>query len=165
VTVKTAYPSPPAEAGAASNKGGRSRRSITLQRVAMAGATAFLSINLWTGSPLLALWLGSQVAEEQALSFKPLLVVVLSLAAFTLAISVALGWLESRYRLLVGLPLREGRLTWLRAFNAQREPVRHVPMSALERIVTVFVYIAVTALLIWFLFFAGSPLPSDYVTP
>lgn len=135
---------------------------LLLKRVLLAGASAFLSINVWTGSPLLALWLGSRVAEERALSFKPIAVVMLSLAFFTLLILLALGWVENRYRGLAGLPTREGRMTWLRAFNAQREPVRHVPTSAPERVVTVVVYIAVIAFVVWYLFFAGSSVPSDF---
>ncbi len=132
-----------------------------VKRALFAAATAFLSINLWTGSPILALWVGSQAADERELSMTPLFVVIVTLAVLTVAISVTLLWLEQRYRLLVGLPSREARLTWLRSFNAQREPVRQVPTSMLERIVTVVVYVAVVLLLVWFVFFAGSPL-SDY---
>ena len=132
---------------------------LAVKRALMAAATAFLSINLWTGAPLLALWVGSEAADQQTLSMMAVFVVVLVLAALTVAISVSLLWLETRYRVLVGHPLREGRLTWLRAFNAQGEAVRQVPMSLLERIVTVVVYVAVIALIVWFLFFAGSPLP------
>jgi hypothetical protein len=136
-------------------------RLLNLRRASFAAATAFLSVNLWTGSPLLALWVGSQAADERMLSMTSLFVVVITFALLSLAISVALLWLEERYRVLVGLPMREARLTWLRPFNAQREPVRHVPMSLLERIVTVVVYVAVILFLVWFIFFAGSPL-SDY---
>jgi formate hydrogenlyase subunit 3/multisubunit Na+/H+ antiporter MnhD subunit len=134
-------------------------RLLGLKRALFAGATAFLSINLWTGAPLFALWVGSRAAEEQALSMSAVLVVVVVLAVLTLAMSVALLWLEGRYRRLVGHPLRENRLTWLRSFNAQREQVRRVPMSMVEHIVTVTVYVAVIALIVWFLLFAGSPLP------
>jgi len=131
---------------------------VMVKRVSLAAATAFLSINLWTGSPVLALWVGSQAADDRALSMTPLFVVVVTLLALTLAISAVLLWLEQRYRALVGLPLREARLTWLRSFNAQREPVRQVPTSLLERIVVAVVYVAVVGLLVWFVFFAGSPL-------
>jgi len=134
-------------------------RLLGLKRALFAGATAFLSINLWTGAPLFSLWVGSQAAEEQTLSMSAVCVVVAVLAALTLAMSVALLWLEGRYRRLVGHPLRENRRTWLRAFNAQREEVRRVPMSMVEHIVTVTVYVAVIALIVWFLLFAGSPLP------
>ena len=134
-------------------------RLLQLRRALFAGATAFLSINLWTGAPLLSLWVGSQAAGQQTLSMAAVAVVVLVLAVLTLAMLVALLWLEGRYRRLVGQPLREGRLPWLRAFNAQAEPVRQVPMSMVEHIVTVTVYVAVIALIVWFLLFAGSPLP------
>lgn len=136
-------------------------RFLTFRRALFAAATAFLSINLWTGSPLLALWVGSQAVGERMLSMTSLFVVAVTLAALTVAISIALIWLEDRYRRLVGLPTREARMTWLRAFNAQREPVRQVPTSMIERIVTVVVYLAVISLLVWLIFFAGSPL-SDY---
>jgi hypothetical protein len=149
----------PAGAGEARAEG--EPRLLNLRRASFAAATAFLSVNLWTGSPLLALWVGSQAADERMLSMTSLFVVVITFAVLSLAISIALLWLEGRYRVLVGLPMREARLTWLRSFNAQREPVRQVPMSLLERIVTVVVYVAVILLLVWFIFFAGSPL-SDY---
>ena len=125
----------------------------------MAGATAFLSINLWTGSPLLALWVGSQAVGERALSMTAVFIVLVTLAVLTLAILAVLIRLDASYRELVGHPLREGRLTWMRSFNAQREPVRHIPTSLLERIVTAAVYIAVIALIVWLLFFAGSSVP------
>jgi len=134
-------------------------RLLMLRRALFAAATAFLSINLWTGAPLLSLWVGSQAADQQTLSMSAVGVVVLVLTVLTLAMSLALLWLEGRYRRLVGHPLRENRLTWLRAFNAQQEPVRKVPMSMVEHIVSVSVYVAVIALLVWFFFFAGSPVP------
>jgi hypothetical protein len=134
-------------------------RLLQVRRALFAAATAFLSINLWTGAPLLSLWVGSQAAQKQSLSMAAVGVVVVVLAALTLAMSLALLWLEGRYRRLVGHPLRENRLTWLRPFNAQSEPVRRVPLSMVEHIVTVTVYVAVIALLVWFLLFAGSPLP------
>jgi len=134
-------------------------RMLQLRRALFAGATAFLSINLWTGAPLFSLWVGSQASDQQVLSMGAVAVVVFVLAALTLSMLAALLWLEGRYRRLVGHPLRESRVTWLRAFNAQAEPVRAVPISMVEQIVTITVYVAVIALLAWFVLFAGSPLP------
>jgi hypothetical protein len=139
-----------------------SARLFRCRRASMAAATAFLSINLWTGSPLLALWVGSLAASERQLSMAALLVVLLTLAAITLASLFGLERLDASYRQLVGHPLREGRLTWLRSFNAQREPVRNIPTSLLERIVAAVVYVAVIALIVWFLFFAGSSVPDTF---
>lgn len=135
-------------------------RSPRLKRVVLTGTTAFLSINLWTGSPLLALWVGSQAADQQALSMTAVFVVLVTLVALTLAIGLALQWLEQTYRKVAGHPPRENRVTWLRSFNAQQEPVRKVPTSTLERTTTASVYLAVAVFLVWFFVFAGSPLPS-----
>jgi hypothetical protein len=41
---------------------------MTLKRVALAGATAFITVNFWTGAPLLALWVGSRAVGRQTLS-------------------------------------------------------------------------------------------------
>ena len=43
----------------------RSRpRFVAFKRLAMAAATAFVSINIWLGAPLVALWVGSQVSDQ-----------------------------------------------------------------------------------------------------
>jgi hypothetical protein len=48
---------------------------------------AFLALNVWTGSPLLAVWLGSRVqGEEGQPSMTALVVVIVSLVAFSLAL-------------------------------------------------------------------------------
>lgn len=151
---------PTRDSDAADESGSAPSRCPRLKRALLAAASAFLSINLWTGSPLLALWVGSQAADQQALSMTAVFVVVLTLIALTLGISFVLLWLEQAYRKLAGYPLREGRATWLRSFNSQREPVRKLPMSQLERITAASVYLAVLVFIVWFFAFAGSPLPS-----
>ncbi len=72
-------------------------RLIMLKRAAMAAATAFLSINIWTGAPLLAVWVGSQVSGRSILSMKAVLVVILVLAALVVASAMALAWLNDTY--------------------------------------------------------------------
>jgi len=37
-------------------------RSETIKRVAIAGATAVMTLNIWTGAPLAAMWIGSEIA-------------------------------------------------------------------------------------------------------
>jgi hypothetical protein len=41
----------------------------------------------------------------------------------------------------------------------EHEVVVGMSVSAVERIVVISVYLAVVAFLVWFFFFAGSPLP------
>jgi hypothetical protein len=127
----------------------------------MAGATAFLAINLWTGAPLLALWIGSRVVGQTALSMRAVFVVVIVLAALVFTMAVALAWLNSAYGRLTGRPVGEHRLSWLRSMNTQAEDPVVIGMrsSVLERIVVASVCLAVISFLVWFFFFAGSPLP------
>jgi small-conductance mechanosensitive channel len=137
-------------------------RHLALKRALMAGATAFISINLWTGAPLIALWVGSQFVGKTVLSMKAVVVVIVVLAVLVFSMAVALSWLNATYDRLTGRRPRESRVAWLRGMGAdeQSEPIE-VGMSsnALERIVMVSVYVAVITLLVWFFAFARSPLP------
>ena len=135
-------------------------RHLAAKRALMAAATAFLAVNLWTGAPLLALWVGSQAVGQNTLSMIAVFVVVIVLGVLVLAMAVALAWLDATYKRMTGHPLRENRLTWLRSMNTQGETVSEgIPSSALERIVMASVYVAVITFVVWFFLFAGSPLP------
>ncbi len=121
---------------------------------------AFLAVNLWTGAPLLALWVGSQVVGQEALSMGAVFVVVIVLATLVAAMVFAMAWLDATYSHLTGHKLRENRLTWLRSMNAQGETVGEgMRANALENIVMASVCLAVTVFVVWFFFLAGSPLP------
>jgi hypothetical protein len=128
----------------------------------MAAATAFISINLWTGAPLLALWVGSQASDQTVLSIKAVFVVLLVLAALLAAMAVILTWLSNTYDELIGRPQTERRMPWLRSMRAEAEGhiSSRVGITTLERIVMISVYIAVITLLIWLVFFAGSMVPN-----
>jgi hypothetical protein len=132
----------------------------TLKRVAMAGATAFLTANIWTGCPLLALWVGSVVVGQRQLSMAAVGVVLGVLAVLTFLALVALTWLNNVYDELIGRPRVERRATWLRSMRAEPEGhiSQRVGVTALERIVMANVYIAVIALAVWFVLFSGPPL-------
>jgi len=129
------------------------------KRAAMAAATAFIAINIWTGAPLLALWVGSKTVGRSVLSMEAVFVVVIVLAVLLFPMVMALAWLNSSYNTLTGRPEGEHRLRWLRSMSTQGEGRNEVGVSLLEWIVMTSVYVAVVALLVWFFFFAGSPLP------
>jgi hypothetical protein len=137
---------------------------LTLKRLAVAAATAFLSINLWTGAPLLALWVGARSSDDTVLSMRAVCVVVLVLAMLVLVIAIALTWLSNTYDELVGRQQCERRMPWLRSMRGEAEGhiSARVGITLPERIVMTSVYLAVIALLIWFLFFAGSSLPNTF---
>jgi hypothetical protein len=137
-----------------------SARLLLAKRVLLAAATAFLAVNLWTGAPLFALWVGSRAVGQKALSMGAVFVVVIVLAALVGAMVCMMAWLDGTYSRLTGHRLRENRLTWLRSMNAQGETVSEgVRGNALENIIMASVYLAVAVFVVWFFFFAGSPLP------
>jgi hypothetical protein len=130
------------------------------KRVAMVAATAFLSINLWTGAPLFALWVGSRLVGRTTLSMQAVFVVVIVLAVLVFTMAMALAWLSSAYDELTGRSKGEGRLPWMRGMSAEgiEEPGYGAGITPLERIVMASVYLAVISFLVWFFVFAGSPL-------
>jgi hypothetical protein len=127
----------------------------------MAGATAFVTANIWLGAPVLALWVGSQVVATRTLSMAAVGVVVVTLAVVEFVLVVGLTWLNNVYDEITGRPRTERRATWLRSMRAESEGhvSQRVGITMLERIVMVNVYIAVITLVIWFFLSAGSPLP------
>jgi hypothetical protein len=140
----------------------RETRHLTLKRAGMAAATAFVAANIWTGCPLLALWIGSQAVGRQTLSMGAVGVVVVVLAVLVFAMALLLTWLNDVYDELTGRRRVERRSAWLRSMRAESE--RHVSqrsgITALERIVMVNVYVAVVTLVVWYVFFASAPAPT-----
>lgn len=134
----------------------------TVKRLAMVAATAFIAINLWTGAPLIALWVGSQVVGHTVLSMSAVFVVVIVLAVLVFTMAIALAWLNAAYDRSLGREPGERRLTWLRSVRAEgiEEPGYGVGVTALERVVMGSVYLAVISFLAWFIFLAGSPVPA-----
>jgi hypothetical protein len=140
-------------------------RFLALKRLSMAAVTGFVAVNLFTGAPLFAVWVGSHVGG-QALTMIQVFVVLLVLAVSGAALAVALTWLNNTYDELIGRAQIERRVPWLRSMRAEAEGhlSSRVGITALERIVMVSVFMAVIALVIWLIFFAGSPLPPQAPT-
>jgi hypothetical protein len=133
------------------------------KRTAMVAATAFLAVNLWTGAPLIALWVGSQVVGQTVLSMEAVGVVVVVLAVLVFSMSMALAWLSREYDRLNGREPGEQRLPWLRGMSGEEgieQPGYGAGITALERVVMVSVYLAVICFLLWFFLLAGAPTPS-----
>jgi hypothetical protein len=134
-----------------------------LKRILLVSASALAAINIWTGAPLLAVWVGSQAAAGSRLSMGAVGVVIVVLAASCIALAMALSWLSARYDELTGRPAAARRTSpWLRSMRGEREEVarkRH-GISTVERVVVIVVVLGVLAFEVWFFFFAGSSLPS-----
>jgi hypothetical protein len=136
---------------------------MKVKRVAIVAATALAAVNLWTGAPLLAVWVGSQAQGGQVLSLRGVVTVLAVLSVFAFVLGWALSWLTATYDRLIGRPPALTRTSpWQRRMRGELDD--HVrarfSLSAPERVVAACVILGVLALEVWFFFFAGSPLPT-----
>jgi len=130
------------------------------KRIALAAATAFVAVNIWTGAPLLALWIGSQAVGQTTLSMTAVGIVVGVLIALDLTMGALLLRLNRSYRELLGLSAGQRRAAWLRTLSSEGDQESGEPgVTLIERIVVICVYAAMVTLAVWFVFFARSPLP------
>lgn len=137
----------------------QTRTGGRLKTVLLAAAMAFLALNVWTGSPLLAVWLGSRVQGEQSQpSMGAYAIVILSLIAFSWGLYQLLKIVMGAYQDATGTrPTVRTHAPWLRSMRGER-PEQHVGarISGAERVVVVVVLLAALAFEIWFFFFSGS---------
>ena len=121
---------------------------------------AFLALNVWTGSPLLAVWLGSRVqGEESQPSMGAYAVVIIALIAFSYGLYQLLKFTMRAYQEATGTtPTVRTHAPWLRSMRGERpdHPRRGVGISGAEQVVVVTVLIAAVAFEIWFFFLSGS---------
>jgi hypothetical protein len=131
------------------------------KRFGLAALMAFLALNIWTGSPLLALWIGSKVqsGDSQA-SMSAVFVILACLVAFSIALYQALKYVMHSYREATGtLPTVRTHAPWLRSMRGERPDYDGTAsISGAERIIVVTVVLAAAAFEVWFFFFSGSPI-------
>jgi hypothetical protein len=143
-----------AETRAGERRGGRVRSIL------LAALLAFLALNLWTGSPLLALWIGSRVqGEESQPSMGAFVAVIVCLVAFSWGIYQLLKLTAQAYQEATGTqPTVRTHAPWLRSMRGERP--EHISaaarISGAERIVVVSVIVAAAVFELWFFFFSGS---------
>jgi hypothetical protein len=121
-------------------------------------------VNIWTGAPLLAVWVGSKAVGDSGLSMGAVFLVVGVLAVTEIMLLISLTWLSSRYDELTGRPMAARRTSpWLRSMRGEREDIakRRAGVSPVERIVVISVVACVVAFEIWFFFFAGSSIGNN----
>jgi Tfp pilus assembly protein PilV len=131
-----------------------------VKRVGLAAAAAFVSVNIWTGAPLLALWVGSRAVPDSGLSMGAVFLVVLVLLVSVLALAWLLNRINERYDRLTGREAQRRVSPWLRSMRSEREELvkqRH-GVSAIERVVVISVMAAAAVFNFWFFFLAGSPI-------
>jgi hypothetical protein len=137
---------------------------MALKKIGLVTASALCSINLWTGAPLLAVWVGSKVQGNlNNLSMTAVFSVVAVLAATVFLLALVLTWLNAKYDELTGRPPAARQTSpWLRSMRDEREESvrRKYGIGGVERVVVICAVAGVLAFEIWFFFFAGSSLPN-----
>jgi len=132
------------------------------KRYGLAALMAFLAVTIWTGSPLLALWIGSRIqGEESQASMAAYAAVIVSLAVFSIALYQALKYVMHAYQETTGtLPTVRTHAPWLRSMRGERPDYGGggPGINAAERIIVVTVLIAAVVFEVWFFFFSGSPI-------
>jgi hypothetical protein len=137
---------------------------LTLKKMALVTASALCAINLWTGAPLFAVWVGSKVQGSlNNISMTALFSVVLILAAMVFLLGWLLSWINVKYDELTGRPAAARQTSpWLRSMRDEREDEvqRKYGISGIERVVVIVAIAGCLAFEVWFFFFAGSSLPN-----
>lgn len=123
---------------------------------------ALVAINLWTGSPLLALWLGSRVQTgSDHPEMGAVLAVIAALTVQSYILTKLLARLGSIDHELSGraAPRYREPPPWLRSMRGERSRYTERPaaLTPLDRILVVAFVLAVLSMQFWFFFIAGSP--------
>ena len=134
--------------------------NIKAMRLGLALLTALLSVNLWTGAPLFAVWVGSRVqgASGTGLTMGAVGAVIGVLAVLVTILVIALIRVEAAYRFLSGEPVQQRRTApWMRSLRDERPEIAEKrPLSGFEKALIATVVAAVVVFEGWFFFFAGS---------
>ena len=149
----------------------RSSRTFRPKVGVLAAATLFVSINIWTGCPLVAVYIGSHVeywvgapSPSGGVTMTAVFTVVIVLAVLVFGMAWALVRLGGAYDRLVGRPAGARQTSpWLRSLRGEREDAARERrrISLPERIVVLSVLACALTFEVWFFFFAGSSLPHN----
>ncbi len=137
---------------------------MALKKMGLITASAVCSINLWTGAPLFAIWVGSKVQGSfNTLSMTAVFAVIAILAITVFALGYLLTVINSKYDELTGRPAVARQTSpWLRSMRDERDDAvqRKYGIGGIERVVVLCAVAGVLAFEAWFFFFAGSSLPN-----
>ena len=137
---------------------------MALKKIGLITASALCSINLWTGAPLFAIWVGSKVQGNlNNISMTALFSVIVVLGASVFGLAYLLTLINNRYDDLTGRPAAARQTSpWLRSMRDEREDdaQRKHGIGGVERVIVICAVAGCLAFEAWFFFFAGSSLPN-----
>jgi hypothetical protein len=130
-----------------------------LKRIVLAVTMGVVALNVWTGSPLLGLWVGSRVQGGGPPSMTAIFVVALTIAVVALALTKLLTILGDAYERASGhtATVRQ-HAPWLRSMRGERPQYEgdQPRLTGMERILVVVVMLAAGVFEVWFFFLSGS---------
>ena len=124
---------------------------------------ALAAVNIWTGSPLLAVWVGSRVVGDSGLSMGAVFLVIAVFGSTAIGLAWALGVDLGALRRVDRASACGAAHVAVAALDARRAraggapPRRGLPV---ERVVITSVVAAVLAFEFWFFLFADGGIPS-----
>jgi hypothetical protein len=131
------------------------------KRLLLVALMALASVNLFTGAPLFAIWVGSRVqGDSGSLSMTAVLAVVVVMALVCSALVWALNRMGAAHDALLGRPAARRQTTWMKPFNSGPAHAQQGGLRALDKILVGAVVVAGLGFEAWFFFFAGSSLGS-----
>jgi hypothetical protein len=118
-------------------------------------------VNLFTGAPLFAIWVGAQVqGESGSLTMTAVVSVIVVMALVCAALVWALNRMGAAHDALIGRPATRRQTTWMKPFNAGAAQGEHAGLRTLDKVLVGAVVLAGLAFEAWFFFFAGSSIGS-----
>ncbi|HET9152786.1 MAG TPA: hypothetical protein VFN85_01570 [Solirubrobacterales bacterium] len=131
----------------------------------MAAGFVFLAMllaafSLWTAIPLSWIYIGSKLSETQFPSGGPYAIVAVGIVASILLVAWLIGRLNTLYIRITGTNRLEPiRPTWLKSMR-DAAPVRR-SVTVVEAVMMASVMLAVLAFTVWYVLWAGSPIPNQ----
>lgn len=134
-----------------------------MKRIGLLSVMTLAALNIWTGAPLLAVWVGSRSVSPAQPTRRSNSIGVVVRAATCLALVYVLNNASAAYDELTGRKQAVRRhVPWLRSMRAERVEyeAEKAGTTALEKLLVGMVVLAVTLFEIWFFFFSPSPIPA-----
>jgi hypothetical protein len=116
-------------------------------------------ILLWLGIPLVWLWIASQLTSGTQPTIGPYMLIAFAIPLSMVVMAKILRRVDGLHSRITGRQLTvRVQLPWLKSMRGERQTER--PTTALDVIMLGTATVALIAMVVWFLGFAGNPLPS-----
>ena len=130
------------------------------EKIGLEAVMVLAALNIWTGAPLLAVWVGSRVVDSMVPTLSSVFLVIAVLFTSCLVCIWILNAASVTHDRLTGRKQGVKRhVPWLRSMRAERVEYERdkATVTTVDRIAVVMVVLAFIAFEIWF--FVASPSP------